>query len=102
MLLRDLLTNEFVRLLIDSVKDNGWLTQISDEVGIGRGEFSCRGLANMKLHRVLRLLVGVCEHHCRRSPREWFVLWAQLGKVVYDMADDHYYEMIDERRKRKD
>ena len=98
MLLREQLTSEFVGQVLDDMKNNGWLTQISDEVGVNRRELTRKGLADMKLSRALRLLVGLCDHQCRRSYSQWYELWMQLGRIILDMAENHYYEMVDERR----
>jgi len=46
MLLREQLTSEFVGQVLDDMKNNGWLTQISDEVGVNRRELTRKGLAD--------------------------------------------------------
>jgi hypothetical protein len=98
MLLREQLTRDFAGLLLDSIRDNGLKTSVSDDAGINRNSLNRKGLAEMKLHQLLRLLVALCHHQSRFSAQTFFKLWMKMGKVIYQMADEHFFEMCNERR----
>lgn len=99
MLLREQLISDFVGLLLDSVRNNGWLTHVSDDAGINRKKMNRKGLASMPLGTILRLILALCHHLNRRSPKDFMALWWKLGLVIQIMEDEHYWDLIDERRK---
>jgi hypothetical protein len=98
MLQRELLANDFAEKILDSVKDNGWLRSVSEDIGINRREFSQEGISNMKLRRVIRILVSLAFH---LDPKRWHRLWTYLGSLIYEMEESHYDEFCNERRTRK-
>lgn len=88
--------SDFAGIILGSVKNNGWLTEISDEVGINRKEFNRKRLAKMPLHRLLRILTGLAW---KMSWSKFSIVWIALGKLIFDMGDQQFYEFCDEKRK---
>lgn len=95
MLLRDKLVSDFVEIILDSVKNNGWLTEISDAVGINRNKFTPDKMSRMKLFCVLRILTGLAW---QMSQEQFSTLWMALGKLIFEMGEQHYFEFCDEMR----
>jgi len=95
MLLREQLVSDFSGTVLENVRDNGWLTEISDAVGINRKYFNRKGLAGMKLRCVLRILAGLAW---KMTWTEFSYVWMELGRQIYDMGDQQFYEMCDERK----
>lgn len=98
MYLREQLASRFAGVILDRVKDNGWERTISDDMGFNRREFKCSGFANMKMSRLLRILVALAF---RLGHKRFKMLWSLLGSFIESMADNEYVEFCDERRKRK-
>lgn len=97
MRLRDQLTSDFAGLLLDSVKDNGWLTSVTNDAGIYRGKMNRKGIGQLRVHQLLRLLVALSYHYSRRSDKLFMALWWKLGLMIEDMADsDSYYDFVDD------
>ena len=96
MLLREKLTSDFAGIILGAVKNNGWLTEISDGVGINRRDFCRKKLATMQLHRVLRILTGMAW---KMSWLKFSIVWMTLGKLIFKMGDQQFFEFADEKRK---
>lgn len=94
-MLREKLAREFAGVVIDKVRNNGWLTEVSEDIGINRREFNRKGLADMRLHRLLRILIAL---EWRLNPKGFMKLWLSLGSMIVEMAEYHYDEFCDERR----
>ena len=59
--LKDQLTREIAGIILRYVRnEKGRLSEISRDSRINRREFTIRGLAKMKLHRLLRILYDLC------------------------------------------
>ena len=99
MLLREKLTSDFAGIILGSVKNNGWLTEISDGVGINRRDFNRRRLSKMPLHRVLRILTGLAW---KMTWLRFSILWMALGKLIFAMGDQQFFEFSDEKRLLRD
>jgi hypothetical protein len=97
-LLREKLANDFAGMILDCVKNNGWLRSVSEDIGINRDEFNRKDISNMKLRRVIRILVSLAFH---LDPKRWLKLWMQLGSLIFEMEEYHYDEFCNERRTRK-
>ena len=95
---REQLAEKFAGDILATVKDNGWKRSISEDIGINRREFKTGKIANMKLCRVLRILVALAF---RMNAAEWWRCWMRLGTFIYDMADNSYAEFCDERRTKR-
>ena len=98
MLLREKLVSDFAGIVLGCVKNNGWLTEISETVGINRKQFNRKQLAKMKLNRVLRILTGLAW---KMSWLKFSIVWMALGKLIYKMGDQQFFEMCDEVREAK-
>ena len=98
MKLRDELTSDFVGLVLDEVRDNGWLTSVSDDACINRKRMTRKGIGLLRVHQLLRVLVALCHHSGRRSEKLFLHLWWKLGMTIMTMADsEQYYDFVDER-----
>ena len=98
MKLRDKLTSDFVGLLLDSVRDNGWTTCVSNDASINRKYMNRAGIGRLRVHQLLRLLVALCHHSSRRSEKMFLGMWGKLGQMIVAMADsEHYYDFVDEK-----
>ena len=82
-MLREDLASDFAGTILDSVKENGLLRTISEDVGINRSEFNRKGIAGMKLFRVLRILVGLAFY---MEPDRWMKCWRLLGDYNFETA----------------
>ena len=98
MKLRDELTIDFAGLLLDSVRDNGWLTCVSNDAGINRVHLNRKGIGQLRVHQVLRLLVVVCYHTSRHSEKLFMAIWWRMGQRIMAMADsDNYFDFVERR-----
>ena len=97
-MLRNQLASRFVGVILDRVKNNGWERTISEDVGINRREFNRNDFVNMKMSRMLRVLVALAF---RLGPHRFILLWTLLGNFIMSMAENAYAEFCDERRKEK-
>ncbi len=96
---REKLTSDFAGLLLDFVKDNGWLTAVSDDAGINRKKMTRKGIGLLRVHQLLRMLVALCYHSSRRSDKLFLALWWELGRIITALADGmDYYDLVDEGR----
>lgn len=95
MLLREQLVSDFTGTILGSVRNNGWLTEISDAVSINRKDFNRKQLSKMALHRVLRILTALAW---KMSWTRFFIIWTALGKLIYNMGDQQFFEMCDEMK----
>jgi hypothetical protein len=59
MILREKLASDFAGIILGVVRNNGWLTEISDTVGINRKHFCRKQMSVMQLHRLLRILTAL-------------------------------------------
>lgn len=95
MLLREKLASDFAGIILGVVRNNGWLTEISDTVGINRKHFCRKQMSVMQLHRLLRILTALAW---KTSKPQFFYIWIKLGKLIYEMGDENFYEFVDEQR----
>ncbi len=101
MLLREKLTSDVAGLLLDSIRDKGLTTAVSEGAGINRKYFNRRGLSKLTMPRLLRLLVALCFHQTRRSEKVFWAMWWKIGTIIIQMSDDHFYDMCDECRNQR-
>jgi hypothetical protein len=99
MLLREQLTSSVSGLLLENIRDNGWLTAISNDAGINRSKLNKRGLAKMPLDQLVRLLVAISYHNSRRSSKMFYSNWCKLGQFICQVSENHYDELCNERRR---
>lgn len=96
MLLREKLTSDFAGIILGTVKNNGWLTEISDGVGINRKDFCRKRLATMQLHRLLRILTGMAW---KMTWWKFSIVWMALGNLIFKMGDQQFFEFSDEMKR---
>ena len=97
-MLREQLARNVAGVILDSVKDNGLKRKISEDIGINRREFNRKSIAGMKLHRLLRILVGLAFY---MGIDRWEDLWMQIGSYIFEISEFCYFDFCDERRKQK-
>ena len=98
MKLRDELTSDFAKLLLDTMEDNGLKTCVTNDAVINRKKMYRRGIGMLRVHQLLRLLVALCHHSSRRSEKLFLSMWWKLGMLIVAMAEsEHYYDFVDER-----
>ena len=95
MLLREQLVSDFAGIILGCVRNNGWLTDISENVGINRKEFNRKKFSSMQLHRVLRIVAGLAW---KMSWYRFSIVWMKLGELIFKMGDQQFYELCDEKR----
>ena len=94
VMLKDELTSNVAGIILHHVKETkGRLTEISDLCGINRKEFNRRGLAKMKLHRLLRLVYALT---LVLSYRQFDAMWQEILDEIRKFSDDYDYTLLDE------
>lgn len=93
---RDFLTSEFTAMLLSQIRDNGFLTAVSNDASINRTKMNRTGFAKLRVHQLLRILVALSFHLSRRSPKAFLAMWWQLGLLIQAMSEDDYDEFCNE------
>jgi acyl-[acyl carrier protein]--UDP-N-acetylglucosamine O-acyltransferase len=86
---KERLTSEVAGIILKYVTErNGRLSRISEVTGINRREFNRRGLAKMKLHRLLRIVYALALYQN----------WDDFEEMMHDISDKiyEYVEDFDE------
>mgnify|MGYP006916090441 CR=1 FL=1 len=97
MRLRDELTSDFAGLLLDTLDGNGLKTCVSDDASINRKRMNRRGIGQLRVHQLLRLLVALCHHCSRHSEKLFLGVWWKLGLMIVAMADsEQYFDFVDD------
>ena len=85
--LKDQLTSEVSGIIMNYVREEkGRLTWISEVTGINRKEFTRRGLAKMKLYRLLRIIYALS---LRLDEDEMMHIMEEVLGVIYEYVDDY-------------
>ena len=81
------LASDVAGIILEHVRESkGRLTQVSDMCRINRREFTRRGLASMKLYRLLRIIYAVIlVAPCQEGTR----MMNELRDVLMDSVDEH-------------
>ena len=98
-MLRDKLVSNCVGIILNAVrKESGTLTFISDESQVNRKFFTRKEFKKLKLFRVIRVLyvLAMC------LDRYTFVqLGEQMFNIIWEMQDEHEFNLLDELKKKK-
>ena len=92
--LKDQLTREIAGIILRYVRnEKGRLSEISRDSRINRREFTIRGLAKMKLHRLLRILYDLC---LELPYAEYMKMMDEIRQTISDYTDEYDYALLDE------
>ena len=92
--LKDQLTREIAGIILRYVRnEKGRLSEISRDSRINRREFTIRGLAKMKLHRLLRILYDLC---LELPYAEYMKMTDEIRQTISDYANEYDYTLLDE------
>ena len=93
-MIKDRLTSEVASIILRYVKSyKGLLTLVSDESKINRSEFNVRGLSQMKLHRLLRIL-SVLGLELRGN--DFQKMMDEIRDTITDYVDKYDFTLLDE------
>ena len=92
--LKDQLTRDIAGIILRYVRnEKGRLSEISRDSRINRREFTIRGLAKMKLHRLLRILYDLC---LELPYAEYMKMMDEIRQTISDYANEYDYTLLDE------
>ena len=69
----------------------GRLTEVSDLCNINRKELNRRGLAKMKMHRLLRLMYAM---ELVMPYQEYDTMWKSILDEIRNFSDDYDYTLL--------
>jgi hypothetical protein len=93
-MLKNQMTSVVSGIILHHLRDTkGRLTEVSDLCNINRRELNRKGLAKMKMHRLLRLMYAmelVMPYH------EYDVMCKGILAKIREFSDDYDYTLLDE------
>ena len=93
-MIKDQLTSEVASIILRYVKSyKGLLTLVSDESRINRREFNVRGLSQMKLHRLLRILYVL---GLELRGEDFQKMMDEIRDTITDYVDQYDFTLLDE------
>ena len=88
------MTSEVASIILRYVKSyKGLLTLVSDESKINRSEFNVRGLSQMKLHRLLRILYVL---GLELRGEDFQKMMDEIRDTITDYVDQYDFTLLDE------
>ena len=95
-MLRDELTSDVAGIILESLRSvKGRLTEVSNLSGINRRELNRKGLAKMRMNRLMRLVYAML---LIMSPKKSDAMWQKILEKVREYANYYDYILLDERR----
>ena len=95
-MLRDELTSDVAGIILEYLRSvKGRLTEVSNLSGINRREINRKGLAKMRMSRLMRLVYTM---QLVMPPYKSEAMWQKIIKKVREYADYYDYILLDERR----
>lgn len=95
-MLRDEMTSEVAGIILHYLRDvKGRTTEVSNLSGINRREINRKGLAKMKLNRLLRLIYAML---LLMPPKTSESMWQDILGKIREFADYFDFILLDERR----
>ena len=92
--LKDQLTSEIAGIILRYVRNRkGRLTEISNDSRINRKEFNVRGFANLKLHRLLRVIYAL---YLELPYAEFVKMTDEIRETIIEYGEDYDYTLLDE------
>lgn len=95
-MLRDELTSDVAGIILEYLRSvKGRLTEVSNLSGINRREINRKGLAKMRMSRLMRLVYTM---QLVMPPYKSEAMWQKIIEKVREYADYYDYILLDERR----
>ena len=95
-MLRDDLTSDVAGIILENLRSvKGRLTEVSNLSGINRRELNRKGLAKMRMNRLMRLVYTM---QLVMPPYKSDAMWQKIIEKVREYADYYDYILLDERR----
>ena len=90
------MTSDVAGIILEYLRSvKGRLTEVSNLSGINRRELNRRGLAKMRINRLMRLLYTM---QLVMPPKASDAMWQKIHDKVREYADYYDYILLDERR----
>ena len=95
-MLRDELTSDVAGIILENLRSvKGRLTEVSNLSGINRRELNRKGLAMMRMNRLMRLVYAML---LIMPPKKSDAMWQKILEKLRDYAKDFDFILLDERR----
>ena len=95
-MLRDELTSDVAGIILEYLRSvKGRLTEVSNLSGINRREINRKGLAKMRMSRLMRLVYTM---QLVMPPYKSEAMWQKIIEKVREYADYYDFILLDERR----
>lgn len=95
-MLRDELTSDVAGIILEYLRSvKGRLTEVSNLSGINRREINRKGLAKMRMSRLMRLVYTM---QLVMPPKASDAMWQKIIEKVREYANYYDYILLDERR----
>jgi hypothetical protein len=95
-MLRDELTSDVAGIILENLRSvKGRLTEVSNLSGINRRELNRKGLAKMRMNRLMRLVYAML---LIMPPKKSDAMWQKILEKVREYAKDFDFILLDERR----
>ena len=95
-MLRDELTSDVAGIILENLRSvKGRLTEVSNLSGINRRELNRKGLAKMRMNRLMRLVYAML---LIMPPKKSDAMWQKILEKLRDYAKDFDFILLDERR----
>lgn len=94
IMLKEQLTSAVAGIILHHLRDfKGRLTEVSDLSNINRRELNRKGLAKMKMHRLLRLVYAMA---LVLPYREFDLMWKDILDEIRNFSDDFDCTLLSE------
>ena len=95
-MLRDELTSDVAGIILENLRSvKGRLTEVSNLSGINRRELNRKGLAKMRMNRLMRLVYAML---LIMPSKKSDAMWQKILEKVREYANYYDYILLDERR----
>ena len=95
-MLRDELTSDVAGIILENLRSvKGRLTEVSNLSGINRRELNRKGLAKMRMNRLMRLVYAML---LIMPPKKSDAMWQKILEKLREYANYYDYILLDERR----
>lgn len=93
-MLKEELTSAVAGIILHHLRDvKGRLTEVSDLCHINRKELNRKGLAKMKMHRLLRLMYAM---ELVMPYQQYDTMWKDILDEIRKFSEDYDYTLLDE------
>ena len=90
------MTSDVAGIILESLRSvKGRLTEVSNLSGINRRELNRKGLAKMRMNRLMRLVYAML---LIMPPKKSDAMWKKILEKVREYANYYDYILLDERR----